>query len=107
MLGWIILSIAIVFEIAGSICLKLSYGLTKTLPSIFLFLFYGLGITFASFAIRFIDISVAYTVWAGVGTAAIAIIGMTYFNEPITGLKIASIMLVIIGVIGLNLQTGK
>lgn len=107
LLSWVVLVIAILFEIAGSVCLKLSHGFTNIVPSVLLFVFYGAGIACASYAIRFIDISVAYTIWAGVGTAAIAVIGMTYFNESVTPLKIASIVVVIIGIIGLNLQTGK
>ena len=107
MFSWIILIIAIVFEIAGSVCLKLSYGFTKTIPSVLLFLFYAVGIMLASFAMKKIDISVAYTIWAGIGTAAVAIIGIVYFKEPSSLVKILSIILIVLGVIGLNLSSNS
>jgi len=50
-----------------------------------------------------IDVSVAYAVWAGIGTALIAGIGIFYFKEPLSPVKAMSILLIIIGVVGLNL----
>jgi small multidrug resistance pump len=48
--------------------------------------------------------SIAYAIWAGVGTSLITVIGIIYFKEPITLLKTLSIALIIIGVVGLNLS---
>ena len=107
MISWIILIIAIMFEIAGSVCLKLSHGFTKTVPSVLLFIFYATGIMLANFAIKKIDISVAYTIWAGIGTAAVAVIGIVYFKEPSSLIKILSIVLIILGVIGLNFSSNS
>ena len=50
--------------------------------------------------------SVAYAVWSAVGTAAIAVIGMAILGEPVTALKVASLALIIAGVVGLNLAGG-
>lgn len=58
-------------------------------------------------ALKKIDVSVAYAIWAGVGTALIAIVGILYFKEPATILKGFSIFLIITGVIGLNLSGAK
>ena len=52
------------------------------------------------------DVSIAYAIWSGLGTALIAIIGSIYFNEPMTLVKLVSLGLVIIGVFGLNLSGG-
>jgi small multidrug resistance pump len=52
------------------------------------------------------DVSIAYAIWAGLGTALIATVGILWFEEPITALKIISLGLIIIGVIGLNLSGG-
>jgi len=84
--------------------MKLSLGFTKIIPSILIFVFYGLSFTALAFALRSIDVSVSYAIWSGVGTALITVIGFLYFKEPITLLKIMSIMLIIIGVVGLNLR---
>lgn len=58
-------------------------------------------------ALKKIDVGIAYAVWAGIGTALIAGIGMFYFKEPMNLVKVVSILLIIIGVVGLNLGGAK
>lgn len=53
--------------------------------------------------VRMMDVGVAYAVWAGLGTALIAAIGVFAFGEPANALKLGSLALIIVGVIGLNL----
>ncbi len=55
-------------------------------------------------ALKRIDVSVAYAIWAGVGTALIAIIGVVHFREPLTLIKVISVGMIIIGVVGLNIN---
>jgi small multidrug resistance pump len=57
-----------------------------------------------TYALKKIDMSMAYAVWAGVGTALITLVGIFFFKEPATMLKLASIALIIIGVVGLHLS---
>jgi small multidrug resistance pump len=102
-MSWIYLVLAILTEVTGTTNMKLSQGFTKLIPSVLIFVFYGISFVFLTFALKKIDISVAYTVWAGVGTALIAAIGFAYFKEPVTALKAISIVLIIAGVIGLTL----
>jgi small multidrug resistance pump len=54
-------------------------------------------------AVKKFDISVVYAVWSGLGTALIASIGILYFREPVSAIKIISIALIIIGVAGLHI----
>lgn len=82
--------------------MKLSSGFTKLITSIFIFVFYAASFVALTFAIKKIEISVAYAVWSGVGTALIALIGILYFNEAATMLKITRIFLIIAGVVGLK-----
>jgi len=105
MQSWIFLAGAIVLEVAGTSSMKISEGFSKFAPSVFIFVFYGLSFVSLTFAIKEIDISIGYAVWSGIGTALIAAIGFLYFKEPVTLLKIISLLLIIIGVIGLNLST--
>jgi len=49
------------------------------------------------------EMSIVYTIWAGVGTALVAIVGMLFFNESISLLKILFILMIIGGVVGLEL----
>ena len=64
---------------------------------------YILSFVLLGLALKGIELSIAYAVWAGVGTALIAVIGFFYFNEPITTLKLVSIVLIVLGVVGLNI----
>ncbi len=100
------LIIAIIFEVAGTTCMKLSYGFTKAVPSILMIILYLLSLGSLTFALKKIDVSVAYAIWAGIGTALIVAVGILWFKEPVTALKIISLGLIIIGVIGLNLSGG-
>ncbi len=102
MLSWVALFIGILFEIAGSVCMKLSHGFTKLLPSILIFVFFGCALACASLAMRKIELSIAYTIWAGVGISAIALVGILYFGESSNPLKILSIALVVVGVVGIK-----
>ena len=84
--------------------MKLSMGFTRRVPTILMFVFYGLGFVPLNLALRRIDISVAYAIWSGVGTAVITTIGILWFKEPVNALKLISIALIIIGLVGLNLS---
>ena len=89
-------------EVLGITSMKLSEGFTKIVPSVLLFIFYGLCFSCLTLAIKKIDVSVAYGVWSGLGTALIALIGIYWFKEPVTAIKLTSLALIIVGVIGLN-----
>ena len=104
---WFFLASAILLEVAGTTAMKLSEGFTKLVPSVLLFLCYAASFVALTFALKKIEMSVAYTVWAGVGTALIAAIGIVYFREAVTALKFISILLIIAGVVGLTLGEGK
>ena len=83
--------------------MKLSEGFTRTVPSILIFVFYALSFMALTMALKKIDVSVAYAIWAGVGTALIAIIGAVHFREPMTLIKVVSVGMIIVGVVGLNI----
>lgn len=104
---WLLLMLAITFEVAGTTAMKLSAGFTKLIPSILLFLCYGLSFAALTFALKKIDLSVAYAIWAGTGTALIAVIGILFFRENVSLLKLVSIMFIVAGVVGLNLSGAK
>ncbi|MEH2106647.1 DMT family transporter [Nostoc sp.] len=101
-ISWIYLILAILFEVSGTTCMKLSQGFTKIVPSVLIFVFYGLCFTFLTFALKRLEVSLAYSVWAGLGTILIAIIGIIWFHESATLLKLLSIAFIIMGVIGIN-----
>ncbi|MGM0923365.1 MAG: DMT family transporter [Bacillota bacterium] len=101
-MSWLFLILGVFAEIIGTTSMKLSEGFTKLFPSISIFVFYGLSLSLVTLSLKKIDVSVAYAVWSGVGTATIAVIGLVYFKEQLSLIKILSIALIIIGVVGLN-----
>lgn len=103
-MGWLLLTLAITLEVCGTTCMKLSEGFTRLTPSVLLFVFYALCFVAFTFALRYVDISYAYAVWAGLGVLLIAVIGITWFHESVTALKVVSIGLIVAGVAGLNLS---
>lgn len=102
MLSWLYLLLAIAFETMGTTSVKLSNGFSKIVPSILMFIFYGLSLSFLSFALKKIDVGVAYAVWSGIGITIIVLIGIFFFNESISVLKVVSILFIIIGICGLH-----
>jgi small multidrug resistance pump len=94
---------AIISEVIGTSALKLSDGFSKLWPSAVVVLAYGLSFFLLSLTLKRMGVGTAYAIWSGLGTALIVIIGILYFKEDVSVLKITSILLIIIGVIGLNL----
>ena len=102
-MGWILLTLAILLEVSGTTCMKLSNGFKEIVPSILVFVFYGLSFTAFIYALKTIDLSITYAIWAGIGLALITAIGIVYFSEPMNAWKMIFIGLILIGVIGLSL----
>jgi small multidrug resistance pump len=100
--AWWLLAAAIAFEIGGTVSMRLSEGFTRMTPSVLIFVFYAVSFALNTLVIRTLGLSVVYAVWSGVGTVATAAIGIWYFKEPATALKMVSIGLIIVGVFGLH-----
>lgn len=96
--------LAIVLEVVATSCMKLSEGFSKVLPSVLMFVCYGLCFTILAFALKKIELGVVYAVWSGLGTISIAAIGIICFHESASPLKIGAILLIIIGVVILKLN---
>jgi small multidrug resistance pump len=100
--AWAVLSAAILFEVAGTTCMRLAEGFTRLTPSVLIFVFYACSFALNTLVIRVLGLSVVYGVWSGVGTVLTALIGIYYFKEPATAVKLVSIGLIVIGVLGLH-----
>ncbi|HEY4798319.1 MAG TPA: multidrug efflux SMR transporter [Bacteroidia bacterium] len=100
---WFYLFLGIIFEVLGTVCMKLADGFSKLWPSVLVFVFYGGCLVFLTLVFKKFDIGTTYAIWAGVGTALTAILGFIWFKEPATMIKIISILLIILGILGLEL----
>ncbi len=96
------LIVAILLEVAGTTNMKLSEGFSKLVPSVLVLFFYALSIIALTFAVNRLDVSVAYAVWSGMGTALVAMVGLWFFQESVTATKVAALGLIIVGVVMLQ-----
>lgn len=104
-MNWIILIIAGLFETFWAYELKLSEGFTKVLPSILTIA--GMIVSFGllAHALKTLPLSVGYAVWTGIGIVGAAVLGIVFLKEPASAVKILCILLIGVGIIGLNLTT--
>ena len=98
------LAAAIILEISGTTSLKLSDGLTRLGPTGAVVICYAASFALLSLALRGIDLSIAYAVWSGVGTAIVAAVGIVWFGESTGVWKLLSLALIVLGVAGLHLS---
>ena len=103
MFAWLILAVTILLEVVGSTMMKLSNGFSVFWPSVGVFVCYSAALAGLTITLKYIELSIAYAIWAGAGTALIAIIGILYFREPVSAMKVVSLILVVAGVVGLQL----
>lgn len=102
-MGWLLLTLTIILEVAGSTFMKLSQGLTVLAPSLGVFICYGLALAGLALALKHIELSIAYAIWSGAGTALTAAIGICVFGESLTLAKLGCLAMIIGGVVGLAL----
>lgn len=102
-MSWLYLSAAIVLEVLGTTCLKLSMGLTRLWPTIGIFFFYGFSFTNLALALKAIDVSIAYAIWAGAGIVLITMVDLFVFRAQLGMAKVFAIFLILVGTVMLKL----
>ncbi len=100
---WILLFVAGLFEIGFAIGLKYSEGFSRLWPTLGMALAGGLSFYLLSTAMKSLPAGTAYAVWTGIGAAGTAAVGILLLGESASPLRIASLALIVAGVIGLRL----
>ena len=103
-MDWIFLFIAIACEIFGTTCLKLASGFTKSFYTVGAAIGYPLAFIFFGLSLKNIEVSIAYAIWSGVGIIGTSLLGSLLFNEYLSPTKILFIVLIFVGVMGLNIN---
>jgi small multidrug resistance pump len=98
----IYLTLAIASEVIATVALKSSEGFSRPLPAAIVVVGYGISFFLLALVLKHMSVGTTYAVWSAVGTAAIAIVGIVAYGEGANLLKIASLGLIILGVVGLN-----
>jgi quaternary ammonium compound-resistance protein SugE len=102
-MAWLLLIAAGFVEIIFAISLKYNEGFTKLVPSIVTAVSAIGSFGLLMLAIRTLPLGTAYAVWTGMGAVGVAIMGIVLFKEPMDWMRLFSMSLVIIGIIGLKL----
>lgn len=103
----VVLASAILAEVCGTMALRASDGWTRVGPTALAVASYLVSFYALSLALRSLDVGVVYAIWAAVGTALIAALGIAFLDEPLTAVKVACLMLIVVGVVGLSLQESQ
>jgi quaternary ammonium compound-resistance protein SugE len=106
-MAWFYLIVAGVLEVGWAVGLKYSEGLTKLGPSLATGVMLAASMALLGMALRDLPLGTAYAIWTGIGTAGTAILGIWLFGESAQPLRLACLVMIVAGIIGLKLLAGK
>ncbi len=104
-MAWIYLLLAGLTEIAWAIGLKHTHGWTRLWPSVFTATLMIISFGLLSQALKTLPIGTGYAVWTGIGAVGTAIIGIVFFDEPRTAVRLICIACILVGIIGLKISS--
>ncbi|WP_342147395.1 multidrug efflux SMR transporter [Rickettsiella endosymbiont of Aleochara curtula] len=104
---WLILVVAGLFEVGFTTCMKLSEGFTQMKYTIGFLFFATLSLFLLNKAIVQIPLGTAYAVWTGIGAFGTAIIGMLFFKDPFSLIRVIFLTLLIGSILGLKLVSSR
>ncbi len=104
-MDWLTLTIAGLLEVVWAVGLKYSEGFTRLWPSVGTVVAMVLSVVLLSIAMRSLPMGTAYAVWVGIGAVGTVIMGIFLFNEPTSAMRLISVAMIIIGIVGLKLAT--
>lgn len=104
-MAWVLLMVAGLLEVGWAIGLKYTEGFTRPWPSIFTLAAMVASVGLLGIAMKSLPVGTSYAVWVGVGAVGTAILGMVLFGEPATAGRLASLGLIVAGIVGLKLAS--
>lgn len=104
-MSWVYLVIAGLLEIGWAIGLKYTDGFSKLWPSVFTVGAMTASFFFLAQALKTIPVGTGYAVWTGIGAVGTAVLGILLFSESTNLGRIVSILLIVIGIVGLKLAS--
>jgi quaternary ammonium compound-resistance protein SugE len=104
-MAWTVLFVAGLLEVGWAIGLKYTDGFTKLIPSVLTLAAMAGSVILLGLALKTLPIGTAYAVWTGIGAVGTALLGIILFGEPATAPRLASIGLIVAGIVGLKLVT--
>ncbi len=103
--AWLTLLLAGLFEVGWAIGLKYTEGFTRLWPTAWTAVALTASMVLLGVAVKTLPLGTAYAVWVGIGAVGTALLGIALLGEPATIARLASIGLVVAGIVGLKLAT--
>lgn len=102
-MAWVVLVISGLLEAAWATALNASEGFTRLWPSVTFVVTLALSMAGLAFALRTVPLGTGYAAWVSIGVVGTALIGMFFFGEGVSVLKMLCLVMIVGGVVGLNL----
>lgn len=103
-MGWLLLLVAGLLEVGWAVGLKVSQGFSKPVPAALTVAFMVASLWLLALALRAILLGTGYAVWTGIGAVGTALVGIVVFGESTAPARLASIALIVLGIVGLRLS---
>lgn len=104
-MAWLLLFVAGLLEVGWAVGLKYTDGFTRLAPTVWTLASMLASVVLLGMALKTLPVGTGYAVWTGIGAVGTAILGIYLLGEPATPMRIASIMLIVAGIIGLKLAS--
>ena len=104
-MAWVLLVVAGLLEVGWAIGLKYTQGFTRPWPSVFTLSCMVASVVLLGIAMKSLPVGTSYAVWVGIGAVGTAVLGIVLFAEPATAGRLASLALILAGIVGLKLAT--
>jgi quaternary ammonium compound-resistance protein SugE len=104
-MAWSLLFIAGLLEVGWAIGLKYTDGFSRLLPSLFTLVSMAGSVILLGLALKSLPVGTAYAVWTGIGAVGTALLGIILLGEPAATLRLASMGLIVAGIVGLKIAT--
>jgi quaternary ammonium compound-resistance protein SugE len=102
-MAWIILIVAGLFEVVWAFAMKQSDGFTRLTPSVITIVAMIVSVVLLALAMKSLPLGTAYAVWTGIGALGAFVVGIAVLGEAATAFRIASAVLILLGLVGLKL----
>ncbi|KNZ33234.1 MAG: molecular chaperone [Methylibium sp. NZG] len=106
-MAWLLLVLAGLFEVGWAIGLKYTEGFTRPLPTAATLAAMAISVGLLGVAMKSLPVGTAYAVWVGVGAVGTAILGIVLFGESASMGRLASLGLIVAGIVGLKLASAS
>jgi len=103
--AWFLVGFAVIAEIAAALSLRYSNGFTRALPTIFALISFASAFYLVSLALLQLPVSTVYPIWAGGGTAGVALLGILVLKEQKNIWKLLGVTMVVAGIVTLNIAS--